>query len=171
MSKHLILCIEADKQSKTDMLYIDKLIKETYKIDNSIKIDYIYLCGKRNYNNKKTINDIKKTIKMSQFNQKVVIYCIDLDDYDCSSETKKLNKDIKDFCVIKKFKYVWFCRDVEDVFWGKQVSDTDKVQMAIKFSKKSKAFSSQLLSNMSSNVISKTKSNLVTVLDDVLKKQ
>ena len=60
---------------------------------------------------------------------------------------------------------------MEDVFWGKQVSDTDKVQMAIKFSKKNKAFSSQLLSNMSSNVISKTKSNLVTVLDDVLKKQ
>ena len=59
-----------------------------------------------------------------------VIYCIDTDAYESNYEQKKELDDIKRFCEKNGYDLVWFCHDVEEVFLGKQVENSQKVKEA-----------------------------------------
>ena len=39
---------------------------------------------------------------------------------------QKLNADIENFCHQNGYKFIWFCRDVEEVFLHKTVEDSKK---------------------------------------------
>jgi len=41
MSKQLLFCVETDRRSKTDWVYIKSVIDKYYVIDNSISIEMI----------------------------------------------------------------------------------------------------------------------------------
>ena len=41
----LILCVETSKKANTDGLYISKSLKTLYRIDNNVKITFIYCEG------------------------------------------------------------------------------------------------------------------------------
>lgn len=91
--KLVIFCVETNPQSNTDPQYIDKAVKYFYKIDNNVKIKYVYLGGKGNYDKKSKLQEINKLLKIKHFKHKSVIYCIDtglLTDLDAVEETKKI---------------------------------------------------------------------------------
>ena len=86
--KQLIICVETSKTAATDVLYIDKTIKSFYKIDNNIKLSYIYCEGKSKYNSKRVISEIKD--KKSKIKDSVVIYAFDTDAIDSNPNDIKL---------------------------------------------------------------------------------
>lgn len=49
MALQMIFCLEANKQSASDYVYIRDTINRFYKLNNKIKIATIYMNGKSNY--------------------------------------------------------------------------------------------------------------------------
>lgn len=94
----------------------------------------------------------------------MVIYFIDLDDYDTNYETKKLFEDIKKYCKTHAYELVFFCRDVEEVYLGKRVNDKDKVNEVKRFKSK-KMIEAVLPQNLSQNEYKINGSNILNVLD------
>ena len=46
-----------------------------------------------------------------------------------------MNTDIENFCRQNGYKFVWFCRDIEEVFLHKTVDDSKKKEEVAKFKK------------------------------------
>ncbi len=166
--KLIVFCVESDKKAQTDNKYIDKAIRNYYCIDNNIKIAYINMNGKGNYNNKSTIRQIKRLFS-GDFEEKYVVYCVDIDK---SSDiaTVNLNKNIENFCAIKSYNFVWFCKDIEEVFLHKHVSDSDKVSESNKFMRTT-GIGEAKREYLHSNSQTPRHSNLLVVLDSFMLKQ
>ena len=98
MSKHLIMCIESQKNSDIDKMYVDKVINYIYIINNDVVLTYIEMSGKGNYNKPNIINKINKYLRMSTKNEKYVIYCIDTDNYDTDFSISEQNNKIEQYC-------------------------------------------------------------------------
>lgn len=135
MNKLIILCVESNKKSRTDYIYIDAAIKAFLKQNRKIIYKPIFLDNKYKYNDKKKVKEINDLKKSFCGNTKVV-YCIDVDDYDTKPEDKACLEQIKKYCDDNAFDFVFFSKDVEDVFWGKQVPDNEKVKKAAEFVRK-----------------------------------
>lgn len=76
--KLVVLCVETDKEAQTDTKYIDKTIRQIYVVNNNIKIAYVYMNGKCNYDKKSVIKQIRRQYS-GDFDEKHVVYCIDID--------------------------------------------------------------------------------------------
>ncbi len=169
MGLQFIFVVEADKNSKTDFMYIDSAMRHFYPIGTSIyKISPVYMGGKGNYDSKTTIKDISKKQKeysaTSDKNKSVVLYCFDCDKYDTDFQDQKFLETVENYCQINGYKFIWFCRDIEHVFLGKRISSGQKVDEANRFLKKS------LIDSVDRNKLSATKyrdrySNFCNVLD------
>ena len=162
--KYLIFCVETDKVSKIDNMYIDQAIKYRYEIGSNIKLIYIYLNGKGNYGSQKIINKINKTIKACNNNESIVIYCLDTDNYDSDPAIQKLNHDIEEFCESRHYFIIWFCKNIEEVFLHKRVEPADKKQEAIKFRSK-EGLGKADINTLSSETLNAKKSNIYKCLD------
>lgn len=133
-NKQYIFCLESTSKAQTDWLYIKKVIdylnqgKQVFD-----KYKPLYMEGKGNYNSKSFINKINERIR--NFNgESIVIYCIDLDDYHINSKTKEFVDNVEKYCIENSYKFVYFSRDIEEVFWGKRISE-NKQKLAAKFSR------------------------------------
>ena len=133
-NKQYIFCLESTSKAKTDWLYIHKVINYLNKDKISFdKYTPLYMAGKGNYNGKSFINKLKQAINMFD-GESIVIYCIDLDDYHINPETKKYVDNVEEYCTKNNYKFVYFSRDIEEVFWGKQISE-NKEKNAAKFNR------------------------------------
>lgn len=135
MSKQILLCVEANKQSRTDYQYIEAAIRRFYVNDRKIVYRPVFMGSKTKYNAKDVVRDIEKRIK-AYTGETHVIYFIDTDDYNTSPETRRLYEDITAYCRTKGFEFVFFCRDVEDVFIGHQINDSEKIRQVAAFNRK-----------------------------------
>lgn len=163
--KQIIICVETSKIAATDVLYIDKTIKSFYKIDNSIKLTYIYCSGKSKYNSKSVLSEIKD--KKSKIKDSIVIYAFDTDAIDSNSNDIKLTALIESYCNINNHSFIWFYRDIEEVFLHQSVDNTRKVEMAKKFSNLSNLGLADEKTLSSSEKV-RYKSNLLIILDKFL---
>lgn len=119
MSRQFLFCVETSKQAKTDNIYISETIKHYYQIGSDTRIRYIYLNGKSNYNKKDIRMDIEAQTALYRKNGEThVIYCIDTDRHDIDAGQLKEMRDIEEYCAKNGFEFVWFSRDIEDVYWG-----------------------------------------------------
>ena len=66
----------------------------------------------------------------------MVIYCIDLDGYESNPDQVMVNQKIHEYIVKKGFELVWFCHDIEEVYYGNSVNKADKTKMATEYKKK-----------------------------------
>lgn len=133
--KQYIFCLETTKQADTDWLYIRKVIDYLNKDNQSFdRYKPLYMAGKGNYNNKSFVRQLKEAINMFS-GESIVIYCMDLDDYHTNSETKKFVDNVEKYCNDNNYRFVYFSRDIEEVFWGKRISQEDKKKYATKFSR------------------------------------
>ena len=133
-NKQYIFCLESTSKAQTDWLYIKK-VKDYLLQDKNTNDKYsvLYMKGKGNYNSKSFIKKIKQSINKFK-RESVVIYCIDLDDYHINPKTKIFVDNVEKYCKENNYKFVYFSRDIEEVFWGKQITE-NKLQLAAKFSR------------------------------------
>lgn len=169
--KQVILCVETNKQANIDVGYVDTVIKQLYRIGTEIKLQYKYFNGKGGYNAPKLLKEIKNDIAaLKGQSLSEVIYCIDTDKYDSDAEVEKLNRDIENFCRQNGYKFIWFCRDVEEVFLHKAVEDSKKKTEVAKF-KKGNDLGKATEATLSARSMARKNSNMLLVLDQVLERK
>lgn len=137
--QQLIFCVETNQQSDTDFQYIMSAIRHFYQCDNAhTKINPVYLGGKGGFSTNKTVRKINSLINQykagSPSGNSFVFLCLDCDNYDSSPEDLRILSDAKQYCEgFQNYRLIWFCRDVEDVFLGHQVSSNQKRNEANRF--------------------------------------
>ena len=170
MRIQMIFCVETNKKADTDSIYITETLNYKYIITNQVKISKIYMGTKSKYNSKEVLKEIKNKIKSFSSGETKVIYCIDTDKYEKSYEHQKQLNDINQFCINNGYDLIWFCHDVEDVYLGKNISDSQKVTEASNFRKK-KMITLINEQNLSCNEKRNHTSNILTILDKYLKRK
>lgn len=169
MSRLVILCVECNIQSESDYVYISETIKHFYVDDKKVIIRPVYLGSKTKYNSKDVCRKIKGIV--AGYKGAVnVVYCIDYDDYNVSYETKVLFDNIKTYCDNNSYEFVFFNKDIEDVYWGAQVTKSEKVKKAAEFRHK------HIIGNVDPEKLVRDNanqkgSNILNVLDKFLKRK
>ena len=164
MAIQMILCVETKKTADTDSVYIYETIKRWYKIDNTVKLNKVYMNTKSKYNSKSVMRDIAKKTKDYILGETRVIYFIDTDQYEINVDHAREFDEISRFCQVNGYELVWFCHDVEEVFWGHKVSDSKKVKEAESFRRKRKIEELQI-AKLSCDAKKTCSSNIIKVLD------
>ena len=67
-----------------------------------------------------------------------MIYCFDCDDYDNKIDDRNFLEEAKKYCARAGYEFVWFCKDVEQVYIGRKVDDGKKKKEAAIFKAKNK---------------------------------
>ena len=171
MRLQLIFVVECDQKSKTDWIYIKETLDTFYSYDNySVKLSEIYLSGKGNYNKKDT--EIKKLISKfestsSGDRRTAVIFCFDTDAYNNNPDAIKFISKAEEYCKERDYRFVWFCRDIEEVYYGYKVLKDEKVKVANRF-KIDKKIENVNSKNLMGRSFKFKTSNIMTVLDDYL---
>lgn len=167
MALQMILCVETNKRADTDSIYITETIKHWYDLNNKIKISKVYMNTKSKYNAKDVLREIDKKSKAFTFGTTRVIYCIDTDHYEKSREHDEELKNISRYCNENDHDLIWFCHDVEEVFLGRQISDSQKVKEAAKFRSKNGIVQIQA-DNLACNEKLACRSNILNIFDKYL---
>lgn len=170
MAVQIILCVETNKKADTDSIYISEVINHLYVMNNQIKISKVYMDSKSKYKSNRVLKEIEKKIKSFIIGETIVIYCVDTDEYVKNIEHERELQDISQFCDEKGYDLIWFCHDVEDVFLGKKISDSQKVQEAGAFRRK-RGIKEIDLNKLSSNVKGAHTSNILRILDKYLSRK
>ena len=164
MAIQMILCVETKKSADTDSVYISETINRWYVVDNKIKLSKIYMNAKSKYNSKSVTREIAKLKRDYRNGESKVIYFIDTDQYETNSDHARELEEIRRYCRDNGHDLVWFCHDVEEVFLGHKVSDSQKVKEVSAFRRKGKINEMQI-SKLSSETIRANTSNIIKVLD------
>lgn len=171
MAVQIILCVETTRNADTDTKYIRDSIRYFYNIDNSVKLNTVYMNSKDKYNSSKVSKEICSKIKMfNHIGHSVVIYCVDTDFVDIKNEDRIQFEKITQFCKQNDYELVWFCHDVEEVFLGHKVHNAQKVKEAAEFQRKN-GISNIDESSLRCESVRIRCSNLLLVLDRYLKRR
>jgi len=131
-SKQIILVLESKSHNDSDYMYVRTFIRKQLKDKTNIKNTSLPMNGKDNYNSKSLQSRIKQEIKKYKHGKSVVLIGYDTDNIDMVSKDDLYDKRITEFCKLKGYYPVFFCRDVEEVFLGKRISK-NKTKEAIRF--------------------------------------
>lgn len=162
MNKRILFCMESNSRADTDYQYIHATIQYYYEDNKNIAYKKEHLNSKTRYNDRAIIKKIRDFQRYSR--DAHIIYCIDTDDYLASPKDKALLEQIDNYCHANGYDLIFFCRDVEEVYWGKQVHDTEKTKMAIQF-KKNNMIVSVNEENLRKEAYALKSSNILDVLD------
>lgn len=169
MGLQLIFCVETNKQADTDWVYIMEAIRFRYNLPSQINLNKIYMETKSKYDSRKVLGEIEKRTKCYKGETKV-IYCIDTDAYESNYEQKQEFEKVKRFCEKNGYDLIWFCHDVEEVFLGKQVENSQKVKAAAMF-RSSKGIEHVQMQKLSATDVRSKCSNVLSVLDKYLERK
>lgn len=173
MSLQLILVVETNEKCKSDWIYIKDTIEYFYQYNQvQTKFTPIYMGGKGRYKYKE--KEIKTAISQYKYsnkeNQSKVIYFFDCDKYDTKPEDAQFLKDAKQHCDTNGYDFVWFCKDIEQVYLGESVADTQKKKAAASFKAK-KAINNIDKRNLLADDYKVKTSNIMKVLDKYLSRK
>ena len=163
MSKQILMCVETNKQSDTDSVYISCTISHYYEESRKISRKIVHLGSKTKYRDRKIEKEINM-YKQGFPGETYVIYCIDTDEYAVKPEDKNLLEEIQEYCSQQDYDLILFNKDIEDVFWGEQCPNTEKVKKAKQF-RMNNVIESVNESLLSSTKIIRHQSNILNVLD------
>ena len=128
MPLQLIFVVETDKRCKSDWIYIKSTLNHFYQYNHTqVKLTPIYLSGKDKYKSKE--KEINSKIKQFRGNSKVLM-CVDCDDYDTNPYDRQFLYKVKEYCNDKGFIFVWFCKDIEQVYLGYKIESNLKKKKA-----------------------------------------
>lgn len=169
MGLQLIFAVETNKKCNSDWIYIKDTIEYFYSYERTqVKFSVVYMDGKGNYNSKKKEKEIKSLASQysstSNTNRSRVIYCFDCDDYDSKMDDLKFLEEAKKYCDEHEYDFVWFCKDVEQVYIGKKVDDSQRKKEAATFKAKKQINSIDSKKLLMKNYRNNT-SNIMNVLD------
>ncbi|MBR2498726.1 MAG: hypothetical protein IKB67_03330 [Clostridia bacterium] len=167
----LIFCVECNKKSESDKMYISNVIKNFYKLDTSIKTRYLNFAGKGKYKSEKIKKEIEKIKAEPHYKQIKVVYCVDADKIQADPDTNKLNEEIKKYCKKNNYEFVWFCRNIEDVFLHKTINNSKEKIKAAKKVGRVGGIGLATEKTLTATKLSENKSNLMSVVDKVLQRK
>ena len=139
MGLQLIFVVETNKKCKSDWIYIKDTIDRFYQYDQTqVKFSPVYMDGKGKYKSKKKeiSNLISQYTAGNKTNQSKVIFCFDCDDYDSKPEDAEFLANAKRYCDENGYDFIWFCKDIEQVYLGKKVDDSQKKKESAMFKAK-----------------------------------
>ena len=151
MGLQLIFVVETNKQCNSDWIYIKDTVEHFYKFDRTqVKLTSLYMNGKGNYRKieKKAMSLVNAYKSTAEGNHTKVLYCFDCDNYDNNTKDLKFLNEVRQYCEDKGFEFVWFCKDIEQVYIGKKVENGQKCREAALFKKK------KLITNVDPNKLS-----------------
>lgn len=166
-NKRILFCVETTKQADTDYGYIRDTIHHYYEESSRIVTRAIYMGSKSRYKSRSVQEDIKNQVGTADT---VVIYCIDTDEYDVSDHDRGLLDQIRNYCRKKGYEFIFFCKDVEDVYCGHRIPKTQKVQAIRKF-RTSKSIAKMDVDNLQRDDYQVHCSNILNVLDRYWKRK
>ena len=127
-------------EGNSDKIYVDKIVKyyvESEKLKEEIKLEWIILDGKYNYDKKEKqikqkINKFKNQNRNSDYE---IIYVIDLDKFKREEKDKIFLEDIKKFIQKNKYKLIKNNENIEMILKidNKSKNKKEKVKIAEKF--------------------------------------
>lgn len=171
MGCQFIFVVETNKACNSDWIYIKDTIEHFYAYNRTkVKLSVVYMDGRGNYNSKKKEKEIQKLISQysstsrNDQHQSKVIYCFDCNEYNNNPDDSKFLKDAKKYCDDKGYDFVWFCKDVEQVYIGKKVNDSQKKDVAAKF-KEHKQIKEVDVKKLNAENYRINTSNIMTVLN------
>lgn len=169
MGMQFIFVVETNKKCNSDWIYIKDTVENFYAYERSqVKLSVVYMDGKGNYNSKKKEKEIDNLISQykvtAKTNQSQVIYCFDCDDYNSNPDDLKFLEEAKKYCNDKGYDFVWFCKDVEQVYLGRKVDDIQKKKEATTFKAK-KRITEVDASRLTCGKYRLNTSNIMNILD------
>lgn len=170
MGLQLIFVVETNRRCKSDWIYIKDTIEHFFQYDpGKVKLTPVYMDGKGNYKNKEKeiSNLISQYAAGSKANESKVIFCFDCDDYDSEPEAAAFLANVKSYCDEKGYFFIWFCKDVERVYLGKKVDDSQKKKEAATFKAK-KLIDAVDEGKLTVNNYRANTSNILNVIDKFL---
>ena len=127
-------------EGNSDKIYIDKIVKyyvKSEKLKKEIKLEWVILDGKYNYDKKEKqikqkINKFKNQNKNSDYE---IIYVIDLDKFKREEKDRTFLEDIKIFIQKNKYKLIKNNENIEMILRidNKDKNKKEKVKIAEKF--------------------------------------
>lgn len=133
--KQLVFVVESTRKANTDGRYIKATLEKYYKYESSLKISFIFMEGKGNYNKRGICKSIREYKNKFQ-GQTVFIYVFDKDFDDYSRDDEKLNFEIVKYCEFNGYNVIWFVHNIEHVFLKKDIEKKEKTKCALAFSDK-----------------------------------
>lgn len=173
MSLQLIIVVETNEECKSDWIYIKDTIEHFYQYDQAkTKFTPIYMDGKGKYKTKekKIRTAISQYAYSNKENQSIVIYFFDCDKYDTQPQDERFLTEAKQYCDTKGYDFVWFCRDIEQVYLGESIEKKQKKDAAKAFKTKKAIKNIDKRKLLSNNYVVKT-SNILKVFDKYLSRK
>ena len=125
-------------EGNSDKIYVDKIIKyyvKPEKLKKEIKLEWIILDGKYNYDKKEKqikqkINKFKNQNKNSDYE---IIYVIDLDKFKREEKDRIFLENIKKFILKNKYKLIKNNENIEMILKTDNKDKKEKVKIAERF--------------------------------------
>lgn len=167
--KQVVFVVETKEKAKTDTRYIIRLWDQIYGVDNNdIKRQFVYMEGKDKYNKDNIRSKINSYIRENRDGENHIVYCFDTDKIDSVAEDLEKTKTYKKYCIDNGYKFVWFCYDIEMVFIGRSVPDSEKEEESKKFYKSKDTIDVRKLQNGDDiEDMHQKKSNICSVLNAI----
>jgi len=171
MGLQLIICVETNRRDGSDDVYIKSAIDHFYEIDQANnKLTFVYMNGKSRFFTPKVQKSIEQNIKLykaAEDNESVVLCCFDCDEYENNPQDRAFLEKAQRYCDEQGYYLIWFCKDIEHVFLGKQIPNTKKTLEAKGFKIK------KLIQKVNADYLRAShyqihKSNMCAVLDQFL---
>ena len=169
----LLFVVETSGDQKSDVLYLNHFIQRFYLYQNSVydqvSHDMIYMDGKHNYNAERLIDRIENERKMfrSLGGDAICIYVVDTDSEGDAFEKGSYFDNLRSFCEKRGYELAWMCRNIEEVFLGKEVH-SKKTATAKAYVKRNEPIDIALFH---AAIKKRGNSNLATILDLYLKRK
>ena len=170
MGLQLIFVVETNKKCKSDWIYIKDTVDRFYQYDQAqVKFSPVYMDGKGKYKKKeKEISTlVSQYASTSKANRSRVLCCFDCDDYDTKQEDLDFLKDAQQYCADRGYDFIWFCKDIERVYLGKKIDDSQKRNAAAMFRTK-KLIKDVDAGTLAAAVYRANTSNIMSILDQYL---
>ena len=158
----LIIIMETTSQNLSDWMYIKSTLDYFYE-PRTYGISKIFAGSKSKLIQQD--ENIKSKIKNTE-RTPIVILCADYD------RDETLNKHIIDYCNKNSYQLIWMNLDIEDVYLGKQIKNSEKSIEAINFQRKKDNLLPKLSNlNCKSPLQTRHTSNILCIFDQFLKRK
>ena len=135
-TKQIIFVVETDNRSRTDDVYIIHLLKSCFDLtNNDVTYKFIHLGAKTKYNKVNVQKKIKYYVNQNKKGSNHIIICMDTDNIEFDVSEVKFLKEVENYCSSNNYEFVWFCREIEEVFLDKIIDDNEKIKESIKSAK------------------------------------